>query len=53
MITPLLRSLIGELLSSGRRKRPVTVVEGGFEASPQAFIDMLRGKHLGKVSVAL
>ena len=30
-----------------------TVVEGGMEAAPGAFIDMLRGKHLGKVVVAL
>jgi NADPH-dependent curcumin reductase CurA len=47
------RSEVGELLSKGRLKRPETVVEGGIEAAPQAFIDMLRGRHLGKVSVAL
>ena len=50
---PEFRSEIGELLSSGRLKRPETVVEGGIEAAPQAFIDMLRGNHLGKVSVEL
>jgi NADPH-dependent curcumin reductase CurA len=47
------RAEVGELLVSGRLKRPETVVEGGLEAAPQAFIDMLRGKHLGKVVVAL
>jgi NADPH-dependent curcumin reductase CurA len=44
---------VGELLASGRMKHHETVVEGGIEAAPQAFIDMLRGKHLGKVCVAL
>jgi NADPH-dependent curcumin reductase CurA len=44
---------IGGLLASGRLKRPETVVEGGIEAAPQAFIDMLRGRHLGKVVVKL
>lgn len=47
------RAEVGELLASGRLKRPETVVEDGLEAAPQAFIDMLRGKHLGKVVVAL
>jgi NADPH-dependent curcumin reductase CurA len=47
------RSEVGGLIAGGRFKRPETVVEGGIEAAPQAFIDMLRGTHLGKVSVAL
>jgi NADPH-dependent curcumin reductase CurA len=47
------RAEVGALLASGRLKRPETVIEGGLEAAPQAFIDMLRGKHLGKVVVAL
>jgi NADPH-dependent curcumin reductase CurA len=50
---PEFRAEVGELLAAGRLKRPETVVEGGIEAAPQAFIDMLRGRHLGKVSVAL
>ena len=32
---------------------PETVVEGGIEAAPRAFVEMLRGEHLGKVVVAL
>jgi len=47
------REEVGGLLAAGRLKRPETVVQGGIEAAPQAFIDMLRGRHLGKVSVAL
>jgi NADPH-dependent curcumin reductase CurA len=47
------RAEVGGLLAANRLKRPETVVEGGIEAAPQAFIDMLRGTYLGKVSVAL
>ena len=38
---------------SGRLKIPETIVEGGIEAAPRAFIEMLRGEHLGKVVVRL
>jgi len=47
------RAEVGDLLASGRLKRPETVVEGGIEAAPRAFVEMLRGEHLGKVVVAL
>jgi NADPH-dependent curcumin reductase CurA len=47
------RGEVGDLIASGRLRMAETVVEGGLEAAPQAFIDMLRGKHLGKVVVAL
>ena len=30
-----------------------TVVEGGIEAAPQAFIDMLKGANTGKMLVRL
>ena len=44
---------VGGLIASGRLKLAETVVEGGLEAAPGAFIDMLRGRYLGKVVVAL
>jgi NADPH-dependent curcumin reductase CurA len=47
------RGEVGGLIADGRLKLAETVVEGGLEAAPGAFIDMLRGKHLGKVVVAL
>ena len=47
------RGEVGDLVASGRLKLAETVVDGGLEAAPQAFIDMLRGRHLGKVVVAL
>jgi NADPH-dependent curcumin reductase CurA len=47
------REEVGDLLASGRLKMPETIVEGGIEAAPQAFVDMLRGRHLGKVVVRL
>ena len=47
------RGEVGGLIADGRLTLAETVVEGGMEAAPQAFIDMLRGKHLGKVVVAL
>ena len=46
-------SEVGGLIADGRLTLAETVVEGGLEAAPGAFIDMLRGKHLGKVVVAL
>jgi NADPH-dependent curcumin reductase CurA len=47
------RDEVGELLVSGRLKMPETIVEGGIEAAPRAFVEMLRGEHLGKVVVRL
>ena len=50
---PEFREEVLELIGSGRLKLAETVVEGGLEAAPGAFIDMLRGRYLGKVVVAL
>jgi NADPH-dependent curcumin reductase CurA len=47
------RDEVGRLIADGRLKLAETVVEGGLEAAPAAFIDMLRGRYLGKVVVAL
>jgi NADPH-dependent curcumin reductase CurA len=47
------RGEVGDLIVAGGLRLAETVVEGGLEAAPGAFIDMLRGKHLGKVVVAL
>jgi NADPH-dependent curcumin reductase CurA len=47
------RGEVGDLIASGRLRLAETVVEGGLEAAPGAFIDMLRGRYLGKVVVAL
>jgi NADPH-dependent curcumin reductase CurA len=47
------RGEVGGLIADGRLTLAETVVEGGLEAAPGAFIDMLRGNHLGKVVVAL
>jgi NADPH-dependent curcumin reductase CurA len=44
---------VGGLIASGRLRLAETVVHGGLEAAPGAFIDMLRGRCLGKVVVAL
>jgi NADPH-dependent curcumin reductase CurA len=50
---PEFRAEVLELISSGRLKLAETVVEGGLEAAPRAFVDMLAGRHLGKVVVSL
>jgi len=47
------RGEVGGLVADGRLTLAETVVEGGLEVAPRAFIDMLRGVHLGKVVVAL
>ena len=44
---------VGGLIASGRLRLAETIVEGGIEAAPRAFVDMLRGRYLGKVVVAL
>jgi NADPH-dependent curcumin reductase CurA len=50
---PEFRAEVLDLIGSGRLKLAETVVDGGLQAAPRAFIDMLAGKHLGKVVVAL
>jgi NADPH-dependent curcumin reductase CurA len=47
------REEVGGLIGEGRLKLAETVVDDGIEAAPGAFVDMLRGRHLGKVVVAL
>jgi NADPH-dependent curcumin reductase CurA len=47
------RAEVGGLIAEDRLKLAETVVEGGIEAATGAFVDMLRGRHLGKVVVAL
>ena len=44
---------VGGLIAFGRLRLAETVVEGGLEAAPGAFVDMLRGRYLGKVVVKL
>jgi NADPH-dependent curcumin reductase CurA len=50
---PAFREEVGGLLADGRLVLAETVVEGGIEAAPRAFVEMLRGEHLGKVVVRL
>jgi len=47
------RGEVGGLIAEGRLKLAETVVDGGIEVAPRAFIGMLRGEYLGKVVVAL
>jgi NADPH-dependent curcumin reductase CurA len=47
------RAEVGALIGEGRLRLAETVVDGGIEAAPRAFIGLLRGRHLGKVVVAL
>jgi hypothetical protein len=47
------RAEVEELIADGRLKVEETIVEGGIEAAPGAFVGMLRGEHLGKVVVRL
>jgi NADPH-dependent curcumin reductase CurA len=44
---------VGGWLAAGRLKFRETIVEGGVEAAPQAFIDLLRGANVGKMVVRL
>ena len=47
------RGEVGGLIADGRLVLAETVVDGGLDVAPRAFVDMLRGEHLGKVVVAL
>jgi NADPH-dependent curcumin reductase CurA len=44
---------VGGYLRDGRVQFRETIVEGGVEAAPQAFIDLLRGANTGKMVVRL
>jgi NADPH-dependent curcumin reductase CurA len=44
---------VGAWVASGELKYRETVVDGGIEAAPQAFVDMLRGANTGKMVVRL
>src|SRR3954447_22191118 len=44
---------VGPLIAAGRFEVLQSVVEGGVDAAAGAFVDMLRGRYVGKVSVAL
>ena len=44
---------VGGWVAGGRLKFRETIVDGGIEAAPQAFIDLLRGANTGKMVVKL
>ena len=44
---------VGTWVSNGDVKFRETIVDGGIEAAPQAFIDLLRGANVGKMVVRL
>jgi NADPH-dependent curcumin reductase CurA len=44
---------VGGWLREGRLHAPETIVEGGIEQAPQAFIELLRGANTGKMLVCL
>jgi NADPH-dependent curcumin reductase CurA len=44
---------VGGWVRDGRVKFRETIVDGGIEAAPQAFIDLLRGANVGKMLVRL
>jgi NADPH-dependent curcumin reductase CurA len=44
---------VGAWLRDGKVKFRETIVDGGVEAAPQAFIDLLRGANTGKMVVRL
>ena len=44
---------VGAWVASGDLKFRETIVDGGVEAAPQAFIDLLRGANVGKMVVRL
>jgi NADPH-dependent curcumin reductase CurA len=47
------RGEVGGLITEGRLRLAETIVEGGLEVAPRAFVGMLPGEYLGKVVVAL
>jgi len=51
--TPAFLEEVGAHVRDGRVQYRETVVEGGVEAAPQAFIDLLRGANTGKMVVKL
>jgi NADPH-dependent curcumin reductase CurA len=44
---------VGGWLREGRLHAPETIVEGGIEQAPEAFIELLRGANTGKMLVRL
>jgi NADPH-dependent curcumin reductase CurA len=44
---------VGAWLQAGRIKAPETIVDGGIEQAPQAFIDLFHGANIGKMLVRL
>jgi NADPH-dependent curcumin reductase CurA len=44
---------VGGWLGEGRLHARETIVDGGLEVAPQAFIDLLRGRNTGKMLVRL
>ena len=46
-------SEVGAWVREGRVKFRETIVDGGVEAAPQAFIDLLRGANTGKMVVRI
>ena len=44
---------VGGWVAGGELKYRETIVDGGIEAAPQAFIDLLRGANVGKMVVRL
>jgi NADPH-dependent curcumin reductase CurA len=51
--TPDFRREVGAWLEAGRIKAPETIVDGGIEQAPQAFIDLFHGANVGKMLVRL
>jgi NADPH-dependent curcumin reductase CurA len=48
---PAFHEEVGAWVRSGEAKVRETIVEGGVEAAPQAFIDLLHGANVGKMLV--
>ncbi len=44
---------VGAWVAAGEVKHRETIVDGGIDAAPQAFIDLLRGANTGKMVVRL
>ncbi|HEY7074381.1 MAG TPA: NADP-dependent oxidoreductase [Solirubrobacteraceae bacterium] len=50
---PAFEQEVGAWVREGRVKFRETIVDGGVDAAPQAFIDLLRGANVGKMVVRL